>query len=306
MPACPSSPGPAATSRSPNGPMTCRWACGSGSGSRLDERRRVSRRSAGSCRRSRRPHQSADPRPVAAQRVAAQRGVRAGADRSAPVEGSLAQDPVAEGDRGGRQVRPRRPPRRRAGGAPARGARHEQRDRAGPLHRRGAHYVFVVKGNRPRLHQQLAGLPWRDIPAVDLRFTQRRIVDRDGEPTPSSSNTRIGSTLLVGSMIRPAPAPGTRRRRSRCGRARSRHLQLQHLLITAQPLLVVRGADVVDPHHRAAAFVHDPHRRRAPSRSSPAARTTPRPETTPVPGVGWSSDTHTTPRTAGQPASHNS
>jgi hypothetical protein len=28
--------------------------------------------------------------------------------------------------------------------------------------------VFVVKGNRPRLLEQLAGLPWRDVPAVDL------------------------------------------------------------------------------------------------------------------------------------------
>ena len=77
-----------------------------------------------------------DPRAaqrVAAQRAGAERGVRPGADRSAPAEGSLAQDPVAEGDRGGWQVRPRRPPRRRAGGAPARGARHEQRDRAGPV-----------------------------------------------------------------------------------------------------------------------------------------------------------------------------
>jgi predicted transposase YbfD/YdcC len=28
--------------------------------------------------------------------------------------------------------------------------------------------LFVVKGNRPKLYQQLAGLPWRDIPAVDV------------------------------------------------------------------------------------------------------------------------------------------
>jgi predicted transposase YbfD/YdcC len=47
-------------------------------------------------------------------------------------------------------------------------ALHTQDQHALYLHRRGAHYVFIVKGNRPRLHQQLAGLPWRDIPAVDL------------------------------------------------------------------------------------------------------------------------------------------
>jgi predicted transposase YbfD/YdcC len=47
-------------------------------------------------------------------------------------------------------------------------ALHTQDEHARYLHRRGAHYVLVVKGNRPRLHQQLAGLPWADIPAVDL------------------------------------------------------------------------------------------------------------------------------------------
>jgi predicted transposase YbfD/YdcC len=47
-------------------------------------------------------------------------------------------------------------------------AHHTQDEHARYLHRRGAHYVFIVKGNRPRLHQQLAGLPWRDMPAVDL------------------------------------------------------------------------------------------------------------------------------------------
>jgi len=47
-------------------------------------------------------------------------------------------------------------------------ALHTQDEHARYLHRRGAHYVFVVKGNRPRLHQQLVGLPWADIPAVDL------------------------------------------------------------------------------------------------------------------------------------------
>jgi predicted transposase YbfD/YdcC len=47
-------------------------------------------------------------------------------------------------------------------------ALHTQDAHADYLHQRGAHYVFVVKGNRPRLLEQLAGLPWRDVPAVDL------------------------------------------------------------------------------------------------------------------------------------------
>ncbi len=47
-------------------------------------------------------------------------------------------------------------------------ALHTQDGHADYLHRRGAHYLFIVKGNRPKLHQQLAGLPWSDIPAVHL------------------------------------------------------------------------------------------------------------------------------------------
>jgi predicted transposase YbfD/YdcC len=47
-------------------------------------------------------------------------------------------------------------------------ALHTQDEHARYLHQRGAHFVFVVKGNRPKLHQQLTGLPWQDIPAVDI------------------------------------------------------------------------------------------------------------------------------------------
>jgi predicted transposase YbfD/YdcC len=47
-------------------------------------------------------------------------------------------------------------------------ALHTQDGHADYLHRRGAHYVFIVKANRPKLHQRLAGLPWPDIPAVHL------------------------------------------------------------------------------------------------------------------------------------------
>jgi len=47
-------------------------------------------------------------------------------------------------------------------------AMHTQREHAEYLHLRGAHYVFIVKGNQPSLHRQLKNLPWREIPAVDL------------------------------------------------------------------------------------------------------------------------------------------
>jgi predicted transposase YbfD/YdcC len=47
-------------------------------------------------------------------------------------------------------------------------AMHTQREHAEYLHGRGAHYLFTVKRNQPKLHTQLKALPWRDIPAVDI------------------------------------------------------------------------------------------------------------------------------------------
>lgn len=43
-------------------------------------------------------------------------------------------------------------------------ALHAQREHAEYLHRRGAHYVITVKGNQKTLRNQLAGLPWKDVP----------------------------------------------------------------------------------------------------------------------------------------------
>jgi predicted transposase YbfD/YdcC len=42
-------------------------------------------------------------------------------------------------------------------------ALHTQREHVEDLHTRGAHWVFTVKGNQPRLRRQLAGLPWRQV-----------------------------------------------------------------------------------------------------------------------------------------------
>lgn len=52
-------------------------------------------------------------------------------------------------------------------------ALHTQDRHATYLHERGGHYVFIVKHNRPKLRAQLAGLPWRDIPALDLNQDKR-------------------------------------------------------------------------------------------------------------------------------------
>lgn len=47
-------------------------------------------------------------------------------------------------------------------------ALHTQREHAEYLIGRGAHYLFTVKGNQPKLHAQLKTLPWREVPAADL------------------------------------------------------------------------------------------------------------------------------------------
>src|SRR3954471_11024238 len=43
-------------------------------------------------------------------------------------------------------------------------ALHCQREHVTYLAERGAHWILTVKGNQPRLHQQLAALPWRAVP----------------------------------------------------------------------------------------------------------------------------------------------
>jgi predicted transposase YbfD/YdcC len=45
-------------------------------------------------------------------------------------------------------------------------ALHTQRAHADYLHDRGGHYVLIAKANQPRLHAQLLGLPWRQIPVA--------------------------------------------------------------------------------------------------------------------------------------------
>jgi hypothetical protein len=46
-------------------------------------------------------------------------------------------------------------------------ALHTQDRHAHWLHEHGAHYVFIVKGNRPTLAAQLTDLPWQQVPVVD-------------------------------------------------------------------------------------------------------------------------------------------
>ena len=48
-------------------------------------------------------------------------------------------------------------------------ALHAQRAHADYLHQRGAHYLFTVKGNRPKLRTALARLPWAQAPGLAER-----------------------------------------------------------------------------------------------------------------------------------------
>ena len=48
-------------------------------------------------------------------------------------------------------------------------ALHAQREHATYLARRGAHYLLIVKRNQPRLHAQLAALPWREVPVAHTK-----------------------------------------------------------------------------------------------------------------------------------------
>jgi predicted transposase YbfD/YdcC len=48
-------------------------------------------------------------------------------------------------------------------------ALHTQRGHAEYLHTRSGHYLLIAKANQPRLHAQLVGLPWRQVPVVDER-----------------------------------------------------------------------------------------------------------------------------------------
>lgn len=62
---------------------------------------------------------------------------------------------------------------------------------AGPRHLtgRGAHYIFIAKGNQPGLHRQLRSVPWEQVPPADTTISkghgrvETRTVKPDAVPT---------------------------------------------------------------------------------------------------------------------------
>jgi predicted transposase YbfD/YdcC len=83
-------------------------------------------------------------------------------------------------------------------------ALHTQDRHASYLHERGGHYVFIVKNNRPKLRAQLAGLPWREIPVLDLSQDKRhgRVEARSLKLTALGSGIIFPHAQLAAQIVR--------------------------------------------------------------------------------------------------------
>jgi predicted transposase YbfD/YdcC len=79
-------------------------------------------------------------------------------------------------------------------------ALHCQREHTAYLAERGADWILTVKGNQPRLHTQLAGLPWRAVPEAT------RADDR-GHGRRETRTLKILTTQTPGSSSRTPPRP---------------------------------------------------------------------------------------------------
>jgi predicted transposase YbfD/YdcC len=62
-------------------------------------------------------------------------------------------------------------------------ALHDQRAHAGYLSGRGAHDMFIAKGNQPSLHRQLASMPWKHV--------------RPADTTTSTGHGHVGDVSLI-------------------------------------------------------------------------------------------------------------
>ena len=80
-------------------------------------------------------------------------------------------------------------------------ALHAQREHATYLAGRGAHYLLIVRRNQPRLHAQLAALPWREVPvAHDKRErghgrTERRTLKVTSLTLTQASYTQLAAII---------------------------------------------------------------------------------------------------------------
>lgn len=90
-------------------------------------------------------------------------------------------------------------------------ALHTQVAHAHYLHRHGAHYVFTVKGNQPKLRARLAGLPWAQVPVAAVELTaghgrrERRAVQLISQVRPGLG---FPHARLVARITRTRSRPG--------------------------------------------------------------------------------------------------
>lgn len=90
-------------------------------------------------------------------------------------------------------------------------ALHTQRSHAHYLHHHGAGYVFTVKGNQPRLHARLAGLPWDAVPVADRTDDKGhgRRETRTLQLTSVSAGIGFPHVKRVGRIVRTRRTAGT-------------------------------------------------------------------------------------------------
>jgi len=83
-------------------------------------------------------------------------------------------------------------------------ALHTQIRHAHYLHRHGAHYVLTVKANQPRLHTQLKGLPWTQIPITGTTHDKghARRETRTIQVTSAKPHLRFPHARLAARLIR--------------------------------------------------------------------------------------------------------
>ncbi|WP_190813919.1 ISAs1 family transposase [Saccharopolyspora pogona] len=96
-------------------------------------------------------------------------------------------------------------------------ALHTQDAHAAYLRRRGAYYVFTVKGNRKKLRKQLADLPWNDVPAGHTETETRH----GRKVTRTYKVVTIAAGILFPDAAQAIRITRTRKRRNSRKRART-------------------------------------------------------------------------------------
>ena len=92
-------------------------------------------------------------------------------------------------------------------------ALHTQRDHAHYLHGRGAHYALTVKGNQPKLHEQLRSLPWNRVRAGNTtkETANGREIERTIKCVSVAEEINFQHAVQAGQITRKSRPIGTRK-----------------------------------------------------------------------------------------------